>query len=136
MKGYAYVVADLIHVGHLKFLEKCKQRCDILTVGVLTDEACMEKKPKPTIPFDERLEMVKALRCVDAVVVQRTYLPFQNAEHYMTDVLFESDSHDSKALKEAKKKFKVIVLPYYEGQSSTKIKEKICRVAKRQHLKV
>ncbi len=47
--GYAYVVADLIHIGHLKHLQACQGLCDKLIVGVLTDGAVMEKKVKPII---------------------------------------------------------------------------------------
>jgi len=121
--GYAYVVADLLHVGHLNFLEKCKDQCDELWVGVLTDGACKEKKPKPIIPFDERMIMVRSLKCVDHVTEQRFYSPLDNARFF--DVLFESDSHDKKDIAKAKKLMKVIVIPYFPDQSSTKIKEKI-----------
>jgi len=125
MIGYAYVCADLIHIGHLRFLENCKIYCDELTVGVLTDEAVMEKKPKPIIPFQQRIEMVEALKVVDSVITQETYSPLPNVEMLRPDVLFESDSHTKEAIAEAEKIKEVIVIPYYKEQSSTKIKEKI-----------
>jgi len=53
---YAYVVADLLHMGHVLFLENAKTFAGSdgkLIVGVLTDEATMEKKPKPTLPLIE-----------------------------------------------------------------------------------
>lgn len=56
--GYAYVVADLFHVGHLKHLCACKGLCDKLIVGVLTDAATMEKKQRPIVPYEERLVIV------------------------------------------------------------------------------
>lgn len=128
--GYAYVVADLIHVGHLNHLEVCKSLCDILIVGVLTDDATMEKKPKPIIPFSDRLRMVKALKCVDSVVAQDTYSPLANAISMKVHILFESTSHSENVIKYARTKLakqnsKVLVLPYYEDVSSTAIKEKI-----------
>lgn len=60
MIGYAYVVADIFHIGHLRHLLNCKAMCDILIVGVLTDEATMEIKPRPIIPFEERIQVVVA----------------------------------------------------------------------------
>lgn len=128
--GYAYVVADLIHVGHLNHLEACKRLCDRLVVGVLTDEATMEKKQSPIIPFEERLRMVQALKCVDIAVSQDTYSPLPNAVAMEVDILFESTSHTPEALLEARQKIsgyggQVIVMPYYGGQSSTNIKKKI-----------
>ena len=65
--GYAFVVGDLLHYGHLRFLRKCKEHCDYLIVGVYTDELTMTYKRKPIIPFEERIEMIAALRIVDEV---------------------------------------------------------------------
>lgn len=65
--GYAFVVGDLIHIGHVKFLEKCKTYCDYLVVGVYTDELTMTYKRKPVYPFEERMEIIKAIRYVDEV---------------------------------------------------------------------
>lgn len=124
--GYAYVVADIFHIGHLKHLQGCKKYCDKLIVGVLTDKATMEKKPKPIIGFKERLEIVKNIKCVDRAVEQKTYSPLPNAKKLGVDILFESTSHTPEAIKEAKETgIKIIVLPYYKPQSSTKIKNKI-----------
>ena len=130
--GYAYVVADLIHIGHLKHLRACKGLCDKLIVGVLTDGATMEKKDKPIISFGERLEIVKNLKFVDVVVKQETYSPLSNVENLQPDILFESMSHSSDALVEAmalmeKNDKRLITMPYYAGQSSTAIKNKILK---------
>ena len=127
--GYAYVCADLIHVGHLNHLEACKKLCDKLVVGVLTDNAVMEKKQKPIISFEERLRMVQALECVDIAVSQETYSPLENASQ-IGDILFESTSHSPEAIQEAKRIMgslgkRVVIMPYYGGQSSTEIKKKI-----------
>jgi len=128
--GYAYVVADLIHVGHLNHLEACKHLCDKLVVGVLTDAAVCEQKPAPTISFEDRLRMVQALKCVDIAVSQETYSPLPNAIAMQVDVLFESTSHTQEAIHDARETIgayggKVIVLPYYGGCSTTHIKDKI-----------
>lgn len=133
--GYAYVCSDLIHVGHLNHLKACKKLCDKLFVGVLTDKAVMEKKPRPIIPFEERLRMTQALGCVDVAVSQETYSPLPNATAMKVDILFESTSHTPEALAEARKQIgayggKVQVMPYYGGQSSTAIKNKILKVWK------
>ena len=127
--GYAYVCADLIHVGHLNHLEACSKLCDKLVVGVLTDKSVMEKKVKPIIQFEERLRIIQALKCVDIAVSQETYSPLDNASK-IADILFESTSHTDEAIEEAKKVMgglgkKVIVMPYYGGQSSGKIKQHI-----------
>lgn len=127
---YAYVVGDILHKGHLEHLKNAKAMGDKLIVGVLTDEACEEKKPKPVMNFEERSDMVKALECVDCVVAQYQYLPFKNAVDLGVDVLAESTTHDYvtdagyiERLKMAG--IRVVIFPYYPGHSSTGIKEKI-----------
>jgi len=129
---YSYVVADLLHIGHVLALENAKKLngdCKLM-VGVLTDESVMEKKPKPTLSFSERRKLVESLKCVDCVVAQDTYSPIKNIQTIKPDVLMESDSHSEEDLKETYKVAesigcKVQVRPYFPEQSSIKIKEKI-----------
>jgi len=130
---YAYVVADLIHIGHLHALENAKRiagKDGKLIVGVLTDEATMEKKKRPIIPFEQRIKMVQALKCVDLAVMQDTYSPLNNIEKIKPNILMESDSHLEEDLYETKEicnRFdcKIIIMPYYGIQSTTDIKEVI-----------
>jgi glycerol-3-phosphate cytidylyltransferase len=70
--GYTTGVFDLFHVGHLRLLNRAKSKCDRLIVGVSTDELVAEyKRKQPVIPFEERVEIVSALKCVDEVVPQK-----------------------------------------------------------------
>lgn len=128
--GYAYVVADIIHIGHIRNLENSRGMCDKLIVGVLTDKATMEKKPKPTIPFEERFEIISSLKCVDCVVTQDTYSPLPNVLNLRPDILFESTSHGKEAIRDAKKVMRsiggrLIIVPYFSQHSTTLIKERI-----------
>lgn len=67
--GYTTGVFDLFHIGHLNVLKNAKKECDYLIVGVTTDEEVENvKNKKPIIPFEERIEIVKAIRYVDEVV--------------------------------------------------------------------
>ena len=95
---YAYVVADLLHAGHVHALENAKALGDKLIVGVLTDEATMEKKPRPVISFAERLALVKSLKCVDCAVAQDTYSPEKNLKTIKPNIHMESDSHSDEDL--------------------------------------
>ncbi len=119
--GYAYVVGDILHAGHILHLRNCRDLCDKLIVGVLTDEAAMEKKPRPIVSFDERIRVIKELRCVDAAVPQHEYIPTKNLIEIKPDILFECQEHEDKPVGE----FRVIAMPYYPGISSTEIKERI-----------
>ena len=48
---------DPIHIGHIRLMQEAKKLGDKLIVGVLTDVAIMEKKPRPTMSFDERFDL-------------------------------------------------------------------------------
>ncbi len=62
---------DLIHVGHIRYLEGAKSLGGFLVVGINSDRMVSELKGKgrPFIPETERAEIIAALACVDAVVV-------------------------------------------------------------------
>ena len=120
--GYAYVCGDILHYGHIRYLENAKALCGKLIVGVLSDKAIMVKKPKPTIPLIERLEMVQALKCIDAVVVQDDYWPTDNIAAIQPDMVIESSSHKEPYFFPG---MRTVIFPYFPEQSSTKIKKKI-----------
>ena len=125
---YAYVVGDILHEGLLLALENAKALGDKLIVGVLTDKAVMEKKPRPTVPFRERIRLVGSLECVDCAVPQDDYSPINNLKAIQPDIHMENTSHiGNPYLKQLRKVFKgrIIMMPYYPEQSSSAIKDKI-----------
>lgn len=124
---YAYVVADLLHLGHLKHLIHSKKQGDYLIVGVLTDKATMEKKPKPIISYNERFRLIESLKCVDKCISQNKYSPLGNVKKLKPDVLMESDSHQEMPANNYVNSYggEVVISPYYKKQSSTKIKARI-----------
>ena len=63
--GYVSGVFDLLHLGHVRFLQACRERCDRLIVGVLADSWVEVYKRTPIIPTDQRVACVAALRVVD-----------------------------------------------------------------------
>ncbi|HLV60206.1 MAG TPA: adenylyltransferase/cytidyltransferase family protein [Fredinandcohnia sp.] len=64
-------VFDLLHVGHVRYLEGAKALADVLVVAVNSDASTRANKGegRPVIPEDERAELVAALGCVDHVLV-------------------------------------------------------------------
>ena len=130
---YSYYVLDIIHSGHLLMMKNAKTLAGSngkLVVGILTDEATMEKKLKPIISFEERMEVAAAIKYVDIVVAQETYSPLPNVKKLKPDILMESSSHTHDAVREAEALMeklggKVVVLPYFPSQSSTAIKNLI-----------
>lgn len=65
---------DLLHVGHLRYLEGAKAFADVLIVAVNSDASVKRAKGegRPVIPEAERLELVTALRCVDHAFIFTT----------------------------------------------------------------
>ena len=61
---------DLLHVGHLRYLEDARSRGDRLVVAINGDESVRGLKGpgRPLMPIEERAELLRALRCVDRVV--------------------------------------------------------------------
>lgn len=64
-------VFDLLHVGHLRYLEGAKQLADRLVVAVNSDASTRAYKGpgRPIIPEGERVELLRALRCTDLVLL-------------------------------------------------------------------
>ena len=136
---YSYYVLDIVHKGHLLMMKNAKAiagKDGKSIVGILTDEAVMEKKSKPTLSFEERMELAQAIKYADVVVPQDTYSPLPNVKKIKPDVLMESTSHDDKAVDDARKvmknlKGRVVVMPYFPAQSSTNIKNEIMRKSRK-----
>jgi glycerol-3-phosphate cytidylyltransferase len=71
--GITFGTFDLLHVGHINILERAKQVCDYLVVGVSTDELSVSKKGVPPVySQDERLKIVGSLRVVDYVFFEES----------------------------------------------------------------
>ena len=131
---YSYFVLDIVHRGHLMMLKNAKAIAGPdgrLIVGIVSDEAVLAKKGKaPILDFSERLELANAIEFVDLVVGQQDYTPFKNVRNIVPNILMESESHDDAQIEEGQKLMdelggRVVVLPYFQGQSSTLIKTKI-----------
>ena len=74
---------DLVHVGHLRYLEDASREADVLVVAVNADASCRALKgpDRPIVPQDERAELIAGFRCVDYVVIfeERTVEPLLRA---------------------------------------------------------
>lgn len=128
--GYIAGVFDLFHIGHLNLINRARERCEYLIVGVLTDELVLYYKKKlPCIPFAERLAVVEAIKGVDRAVP----VTFENTGKmdswrlYHFDCQFSgSDYENVENWMEDKKRLEAVgstieFLPYTNTTSSTKI---------------
>ena len=62
---------DLLHVGHVRYLQAAREQGDVLVVGVNSDRAvtALKGKGRPLLPAEARAELIAALESVDYVVV-------------------------------------------------------------------
>jgi len=71
--GFTCGAFDLCHAGHARMFKECKEVCDYLIVAVQSDPSLdRPSKNKPVQAYEERIEMVKAIRYVDEVVTYDT----------------------------------------------------------------
>lgn len=124
--GYTTGVFDLFHIGHLNILRKAKEQCEYLIVGVSTDELVREYKHKtPIIPYEERKEIVKAIRYVDKVIPQVSMNKREAWEREKFNVLFHGDDWKGSSLYDGYKEefigtgVELVFLPHTLGTSST-----------------
>lgn len=126
--GYTTGTFDLFHVGHLNILEKAKENCEYLVVGVSTDELVKEYKGEfPIIPFEDRLRIVKSLKCVDQVIPQKTMNKLEVLTEINYNVLFHGDDwKNTKMYNEIEEKLKqkgvsCVYFPYTKSVVSYRI---------------
>lgn len=84
---------DVLHLGHLRILERAAMEGERLVVGVSSDAFNVAKKGRaPVFPQDERMQIVAALRCVDDVFLEESLeLKREYLLRYNADVLAMGD---------------------------------------------
>lgn len=126
--GYTTGVYDMFHIGHLNIIQRAKEQCEFLIVGVSTDDLVNREKNKiPVIPYDERAAIVAAIKYVDKVVPQENKNKLCAWEKYHFDAMFVGDDwQGTPQWIKFEKQFAplgvdIIYLPHTDGVSSTKL---------------
>jgi glycerol-3-phosphate cytidylyltransferase len=127
--GYVPGAYDVFHVGHLRILERSRERCDRLIVGVVGDElAAAARGQLPAVPLAERMEIVAAIPWVDGVVEDVSSDKAIAWERVGFDVLFKGDDWrgtpkgDRLEVAMATVGARVVYLPYTDEVSSTSLR--------------
>ena len=132
--GYTAGVFDLFHVGHLNLLKNAKGMCDKLIVGVTVDELVAYKGKKAMIPFEDRIEIVRSIKYVDAVVPQYDMDKLNMCKKIGATTLFVGDDwYGTEKWKKYEEEFKkegisIVYFPYTKGVSSTRISKALSYV--------
>ncbi len=126
---------DLLHVGHLDYLERTKRLADILIVGLNTDASVRRLKGlgRPVLPEKERARMVAALKPVDYVAFFSEPTPIRLIRSIRPDVLAKGADWKGKGVVgEPEVKSwggKVVLLPFLKGHSTTDLIRRASRDA-------
>lgn len=125
--GYTAGVFDLFHIGHLNLLKSAKGLCDKLIVGVSTDELVKYKGKTPVIPFSDRIEIIRSIKYVDAVVAQENMDKLEMCQKLKADIMFVGDDwYNSEKWQDYERQFeeagiRIVYFPYTKNISSTQI---------------
>jgi D-beta-D-heptose 7-phosphate kinase/D-beta-D-heptose 1-phosphate adenosyltransferase len=127
-------VFDILHPGHLRYLQAARAHGDLLIVGLNSDASVRRNKGpgRPINPEEERAEVLAALTCVDAVSVFDDDTPADIIRRVQPDVLVKgadwpADQIVGRDTVEARGG-KVILEPVEQGYSSSTIIEKVKRI--------
>jgi rfaE bifunctional protein nucleotidyltransferase chain/domain len=126
-------VFDILHPGHLRYLQAARRHGDLLIVGLNSDASVRRNKgpSRPINPEQERAEVLEALDCVDAVAVFDDETPAEIIRRVQPDVLVKgadwpADQIVGRDTVEARGG-RVILEPVEQGYSTTTLLEKASR---------
>lgn len=129
-------VFDLLHVGHVRYLEFARSLGGMLVVGVNSDESVrrLSKAPgRPIVAAAERAEIVAALRCVDYVCIFDEPRPDATILALKPDVHVKDESYAIEDLPEAdavrEVGGRIVLAPHVAGRSTTALIERLTRIS-------
>jgi D-beta-D-heptose 7-phosphate kinase/D-beta-D-heptose 1-phosphate adenosyltransferase len=124
---------DLLHIGHVRYLEEAKTLGDVLVVGVNSDTSVRKLKgPKrPILPEDERAEILSGLGCVDYVTLFHEIDPLELITSVRPDVLVKGGDWTKEQIvgREAVERSggEVFIIPFVEKASTSNLIETILK---------
>ena len=130
--GYTQGTFDMFHIGHIYLIKNAQRHCDYLVVGVNSDDLVESYKNKrPIIPLDERVEIMRAIKYVDEVIVTNTLDKKEIWEKVRFNEIYIGDDWKGNERWEKTGKemeqlgAKLVFLPYTKDTSSTMLREKL-----------
>lgn len=126
-KVITYGTFDLIHMGHINILRRAKEMGDYLVVAISTDEFNTMKHKQAYYSFEQRKQILEAIRYVDEVIPEHTWdQKIQDVKAHDIDIFVMG--HDWEGEFDFLKEYcEVIYLPRTEGVSTTKTKQDLSK---------
>ena len=118
---------DILHVGHVKYLQEAKSFGDILVVGLNSDESVSRLKgpTRPVNTADDRAYLLAALEAVDYVVPFEEDTPYELIKMIKPDVLVKGGDYEGKKVVGTEFAGKLKLVDFVDGKSTTKTIQKI-----------
>jgi D-beta-D-heptose 7-phosphate kinase/D-beta-D-heptose 1-phosphate adenosyltransferase len=124
---------DLLHIGHVRYLEEARSLGDLLVVGVNSDSSVRGLKGpnRPILPQGERAEILSGLGCVDYVTIFDEPTPLNLISLLHPDVLVKGGDWTKEATvgweTVERTGGEVVILPFVEGSSTSHLIETILK---------
>jgi D-beta-D-heptose 7-phosphate kinase/D-beta-D-heptose 1-phosphate adenosyltransferase len=117
---------DIFSPGHLHSLEWASKQGDTLIVGVNMDESVKRLKgsSRPVIPFKDRIDIIKSLRCVDYAVGFNEDTPIELIKKFKPTIIVKGEEYKGKFVA-GQDISEIRYCPRYSGYSTTDIINKI-----------
>lgn len=118
---------DLLHIGHVRYLEEAKTLGDVLVVAINSDRSVQGLKgpERPILPVEERAEILSGLGCVDYVTIFDESDPLELISSFKPQVLVKGGDWTEKTVvgKEVVERSggKVVILPFVKGASTSSL---------------
>lgn len=118
---------DILHAGHISYLQKARELGDLLIVGLNSDESIRRLKgsSRPIIPQDDRAAVLAALECVDFVIIFEEDTPLELIKLIKPAVLVKGADYAGKEVVGSAFAKEVKLIEFVQGRSSTSIIDKI-----------
>ena len=114
---------DLLHVGHIKYLEQAKRFGDILIIGLNSDRSVQKLKGpgRPINSQDDRAFLLAALESVDYVVIFNDETPYNLINSIKPHVLVKGGDYENKKVSGQEIVNELKIVKFIKGKSTTKI---------------
>lgn len=124
---------DILHIGHIRYLQKAKEAGDILIVGINSDESTKQIKGpnRPIINESERAEILAALSCIDYIIIFSELHPIKYLELIKPDFYVKGGDYNIDTIVQEERKIvesyrgEIIIINVSANSSTTNIIEKI-----------
>jgi D-beta-D-heptose 7-phosphate kinase / D-beta-D-heptose 1-phosphate adenosyltransferase len=129
---------DILHSGHIQYLNQAKAEGDVLIVGINSDQGVRRLKGpnRPINPLAERAQVLAALSCVDHIIPFDEDIPYQLIRQIRPDVFAKGGDYTRDTLPEAELvealDGRVMILPYIKNHSTSRIIERIHRAVQKE----